>query len=64
MNYILRQDAEKILDIMNKFPDHDAFLLDIDTSSGIGSAITLTMDIIHNSVPGKFTVTVTGPKSW
>lgn len=64
MNYILRSDVEKILQIMNQFPDHDAFLLDIDTSSGIGSAITLSVDIIHNNVPGKFTVNVTGPESW
>lgn len=64
MNYILRQDVIKILQVMDKFPDHDAFLLDIDTSSGIGSAITLSVDIIHNNVPGKFIVTITGPESW
>ena len=64
MNYILRSDAEKLLSVMNQFPDHDAFLLDIDSSSGIGATISLTIDIIHNNVPGKFTVEVVGSDNW
>jgi hypothetical protein len=53
-----------MLEVMNKFPDHDAFLLDIDTSSGIGTSITLTVDVIHNTVQGKFTIEIVGPESW
>ncbi len=64
MKYILRQQVEQVLAVMNKFPDHDAFQLDIDSSSGIGTVITLTMDIIHNNVAGKFTVEVSGPETW
>jgi len=64
MNYILRSDAKKLLEVMNHFPDHDAFLLNIDSSSGIGTTITLTIDIIYNSIPGKFTVELAGPESW
>lgn len=63
-NYILREQAEKLLSIMDSFPDHDAFLLDIDSSSGIGTSINLTVDIIYNGVAGKFTMPVTGPESW
>ena len=63
-NYILREQAEKLLAIMDNFPDHDAFLLDIDSSSGIGTNINLTVDIIYNGVAGKFIMPVTGPESW
>lgn len=63
-NYILREQVEKVLAIMDNFPSHDAFLLDIDASSGIGTTITLTMDIIHQGVAGKFVVEVSGPETW
>jgi hypothetical protein len=63
-NYILREQAEKILFIMNHFPSHDAFLLDIDASSGIGATITLSIDILHKDIPGKFVVQVAGPETW
>jgi hypothetical protein len=64
MSYILRRDAEKILYVMNHFPDHDAFFLNIDSSSGIGATITLTIDILHRDIPGKFVVEVAGPENW
>ena len=64
MSYILKTDVERMLEVMNKFPEHDAFLLDIDTSSGIGTSITLTVDVIHNTVQGKFTVEIAGVESW
>jgi hypothetical protein len=63
-NYITRQDALEILAVMNQLPDHDAFLLEIDNSSGIGSTITLTTDIIHNNVAGKFTVDIGSVDRW
>jgi hypothetical protein len=64
MSYILREQVIKVLEVMNTLPDHDAFLLDIDSSSGFGTTITLTVDIIHHGVPGKFTTVVTGQETW
>lgn len=64
MSYILKQDVKTMLDLMEAFPDHDAFLVDIDSSNGIGTNITLTVDVIYNGVPGKFTMTVNSPESW
>lgn len=49
---------------MNQLPDHDAFELKIDNKSGIGATVTLTVDIVHDNIPGKFTVTVEGPDNW
>ena len=60
----MRSTAEKILFVMNQLPDHDAFLLDINNSSGIGSTITLAVDIVHNNIPGKFVVEVEGSENW
>lgn len=64
MTYLMRSTAEKILYVMNQLPDHDAFLLEIDSSSGIGSTITLAVDIVHNNIPGKFVVEVEGSDNW
>lgn len=49
---------------MNQLPDHDAFLLNIDNSSGIGTTVTLAVDIVHNNIPGKFVVEVEGTENW
>jgi hypothetical protein len=62
--YIHRETVQKILDVMDKFPDHDVFKLDVDNSSGIGSTITLTVDVLYNSCAGKFTVEVEGSENW
>lgn len=62
--HLLRSDIRAILDKMNKFPEHDSFEVDIDTSSGIGYTITLSMNIIHNQCGGKFTVPVIGVENW
>lgn len=64
LTYLMRSTAEKILEVMNQLPDHDAFLLEIDNSSGIGSIVTLAVDIVHNNIPGKFVVEVEGPDNW
>lgn len=64
MTYLMRSTAEKILFVMNQLPDHDAFLLNIDNSSGIGATVTLTVDIVHNNIPGKFVVEVEGTDNW
>lgn len=63
-SYITREDVKAVLNAMNQLPDHDVFLLEIDNSSGIGSTITLTIDIIHNNLPGKFTTEVAGVDNW
>jgi hypothetical protein len=62
--YLHRETAEKMLEVMNQFPDHEVFLLEVDNSSGIGSTVTLTVDIIYNNVAGKFAVEVEGIQNW
>jgi hypothetical protein len=61
--YILKQQVKDILYVMEKTND-DVFELHIDNSSGIGTTITLSTDIIYNGLVGKFVVKVVGNESW
>ena len=61
--YLFRETAEKILYVMNQLPEHDAFYMEV-TESGIGTLVTLEVDIIHKTLPGKFRVEVQGTENW
>ena len=61
--YLLRETAEKILQVMNHLPDHDAFYMEV-VESAIGSKVTLEVDIIHKGLPGRFRVEVQGTENW
>jgi hypothetical protein len=62
--YIDKQDVEKILEVMNKFPDARSFALAQDSSSGIGSVTTLTVHTQINELDGEFTVEISGVENW
>jgi hypothetical protein len=62
--YITRTLAKKVVNVMKEFPDHEVFLLEVDNSSGIGSTVTLTVDIIYNNIGGKFTTVVEDTDNW
>ena len=63
MTYLLRSTAEKVLYVMNQLPDRDAFLVNIDASTSPIPTITLSVDLVHNNVLGKFVVEVQNPSS-
>jgi hypothetical protein len=62
--YITKKDAEKILDVMNKFPEDTVYRLKMDNSSGIGSTMTLTVETTVEGLAGKFTVEISGVENW
>jgi hypothetical protein len=62
--YISRQTIQQILKVMEQFPEQEVFELNLDNSSGIGSTVTLTVDVLYNSCAGKFTVEVQGTDNW
>lgn len=62
--YITRKDVEKVLEVMDKFPDTASFILQSDSSSGIGSTITLTVQTTVNDIDGEFTVEISGVEDW
>jgi hypothetical protein len=62
--YITKQEAEKILAVMNEFPDARSYRLESDNSSGIGSIVTLTMDMDINGRSAKVVVEIAGVETW
>ena len=62
--YICKQDAERILEVINKFPDAESFYLEADSSSGIGSIITLTIVVSVNGLSGEFKTEISGVENW
>jgi hypothetical protein len=64
MMYIHKRDVEKILEVMNKFPDAESFALAQESSSGIGSITTLTVHTQVNELDGDFTIEISGVENW
>lgn len=62
--YITKKDVEKILDVMNKFPKDTTYVLESDSSSGIGSTMTLTLQTTIEGLAGEFTVEIGGVEDW
>ncbi len=62
--YITKQEVEKILAVMNEFDDARSYELKSDNSSGIGSILTLTMDMDINDRPAKVRVDISGVETW
>ncbi len=62
--YITKQEAEKILAVMNEFPDSRSYRLESDNSSGSGSIVTLTMDMDINGRSAKVVVEIAGVETW
>lgn len=62
--YITKQDVEKILDVMNKFPSDTTYCLESDSSSGIGSTMTLTLKTTVEGLAGEFKVEIAGVEDW
>ncbi len=62
--YITKEEVEKILAVMTEFDDAKSYLLEADNSSGIGSILTLTMDMEINHRPAKVRVDISGVETW
>lgn len=62
--YITKDEVEKILMVMEEFPDARKYKLEDDNSSGIGSILTLTMDMEVAGRPAKVRVDISGVENW
>lgn len=62
--YLHRKDIEKIVEVLEKFPDLHTFELVHDNSSGIGSYVAIRFDHNVNDVKGTFEVEVSGVEDW
>jgi len=62
--YIRKAEVEKILEILNSFPEADGFRLDQDNSSGIGSVVSITISTQVNGHHGEFKIEISGVENW
>ena len=62
--YITKKEVEKILAVMEEFPDAKNYKLEADNSSGIGSILTLTMNMDINGRNANVTVEIAGVENW
>lgn len=62
--YISIEDVEKILEVMKKFPDASSFFLQSDSTSGIGSVMTITVRTQINGLDGEFKTEISGVEDW
>ena len=62
--YITRKNVEKILEVMNDFPDAKSYHLECEIGSGIGSVITLTMNMDIKNRNAQVKVEIAGVEDW
>lgn len=62
--YITKEEVQKILTVMEKFPDARTYHLKVDNSSGIGSTLTLTMEMNINGTDTNVIVEISGVETW
>jgi len=62
--YIRRKDIEKILELMDTFPDAHAYQLEVEQTSAIGTNVYLIITDNFNAVFGNLKVEVSGVDNW
>jgi len=62
--FLHRKDIEKIKNVLERFPDVEVFELNADTSSGIGTIVTMTFAQEVNGMRGSFDVEISGVEAW
>jgi hypothetical protein len=62
--YLCRDEVQKILNIMEKFPEAASFELHQENCSGIGSVTSLTVHTTVNGLDGEFKVEISGVENW
>ena len=62
--YLCKEEVQKILDTMDKFPEAKSFKLSQDNSSGIGSVTSLIVSTKVKGLDGEFKVEISGIENW
>ena len=62
--YITKQEVEKILLVMEEFPDAKSYKLEADNSSGIGNILSLIMEMTINNRNAVVKVEIAGVEDW
>jgi hypothetical protein len=59
-----RKDIDKVKEILDKFPDVEVFEIEQDSSSGIGSIVSITFSQEVNGIRGSFEIEISGVENW
>ena len=62
--YITKEEVQKILAVMEEFDDARSYKLEADNSSGIGSVLTLEMDMDIKGRNALVKVEIAGVENW
>ncbi len=62
--YLHKDDLTKMLEILEKFPDVNVIKIQSDTSSGIGSHITMQLETTVNGIEGTLEVVISSVENW
>ena len=62
--YIRKEEIEKILSVMEEFPDAKTYKLKQDNTSGIGSILVLEMEMELNNRKAIVGVEISGVETW
>lgn len=62
--YITKEEVKKILAVMEEFDGASNFKLEADNTSGIGSILTLTMEMRINDRDAQVKVEISGVDMW
>lgn len=65
MKFLLNKDeVERILEVMEKFPRDESYEFDYRTGGGIGSTLDMIVPTVVEEIYGHFTVNITSPEDW
>ena len=62
--HLQKKDVEKMLEIMNKFPQDTNYQIDYSTSAGTGYTIDICVNVSIKGHQGEFRIPVTDVDSW
>ena len=64
MKFVLNKtEVEKILDVMEKFPQESGYKFDYVTS-GLGYTLDMSISVVVEGIDGELRVNITGVESW
>ena len=62
--YVTKDEVQKILAVMEEFPDARSYKLEADNSSGIGSILTMEMSMEIKGRDALVKVEIAGVETW
>jgi hypothetical protein len=59
-----REDIDKIVEVLNQFPNAGSFELEINGESGIGTTGAMIIPMVVDGTHGEFRVELWGSENW